>query len=425
MKPTEFEQLAQRLRRGELPPGVTLLKQNPVRYVARADGIVLKVFLSPSVFHSPAHRAAREARALREASARGVPVPELLAVGRDWIATVFTAGRTAVRSDLPFILPIVDHMHRSGMLHADLHLGNLLVCGQEVVVLDTQRARFWPRLPRILRHWELGRLAYSLGEPLPRELAHVSFWRELRAQQHWRSRTRRCLKESSSFTRFNRAGLRGFRRRDADPAELAHALETLDQAELIWPRPGGQIYRSGAWVVKQHRSLRAARNAWIGGHGLEMRGIRTARPVAWLDRWLIMEDAGPNVVEWVEADFASSTPAEQEDMTRQLADLLADLHRRGIYHSDLKASNVTWSPGQPTRVLDYQRVHFGIRVSRRRRTRNLAQLNAALPDVVPGRLREQALQRYLERSGFRGQGRKLRQAVISQSLQRSHRWHGC
>lgn len=110
---------------------------------------------------------------------------------------------------------------------------------------------------------------------------------------------------------------------------------------------------------------------------------------------------------------------------RRLADLLADLHRRGIYHADLKASNVTWSPGQLPRLLDYQRVHFGIRVSQRRRSKNLAQLNAALPDIVPGPLRARGLDRYLEHSEFRGNARKLRQAVIALSLRRSHRWHGC
>ncbi len=42
--------------------------------------------------------------------------------------------------------------------------------------------------------------------------------------------------------------------------------------------------------------VRAARNAWVADHGLEMRDIRTARPVAWLGHWLIMEDAGQDVV---------------------------------------------------------------------------------------------------------------------------------
>ncbi|TDJ09900.1 MAG: hypothetical protein E2O71_00885 [Deltaproteobacteria bacterium] len=419
MTPAELERLAQRLRRGEVPDGVRLLKQNPVRRVALADGIALKLFLVPS------RRAAREARALRKAAALGVRVPTLIDVGRDWVATSFIEGRKAVRKDLPRILPVVRHMHEQGMLHSDLHLGNLLVAGSEVVLLDPQKARFWPHLPRILRNWELGRLAYSLGEPLPAELSHVSFWRELRAQQHWRSRTRRCRKESSNFTRFTHAGASGYRRRDASPEDLVRTLETLAQAELIWSRPWGAIYRSGSWIVKQHASVRAARNAWVAGHGLEMRDIRTARPVAWLDRWLIMEDAGQDVVAWVEAHFGEASAPEREELSRKLADLLADLHRRGTYHSDLKASNMTWSPGEPARLLDYQRVRFGIRVSRRRRIRNLAQLNASLPDQLPGELRERTLQRYLERCGYREHGSKLREAVISQSLQRSHRWHGC
>ncbi len=419
MKTAELEQLAEQLRAGDVPPGVTLLKQNPVRRVALANGIVLKLFLVPS------RRAAREARALGKAAALGVRVPTLIAVGRDWVATGFIEGREAVREDLPRILPVVREMHERGMLHSDLHLGNLLVAGSEVVLLDIQKARFWPHLPQILRRWELGRLAYSLGEPLPDELGHVRFWRELRAQRHWRSRTRRCLKESSGFTRFTYTDTSGFRRRDASPEDLIRALETLEQAELIWSRPGGEIYRSGSWVVKRHASVRAARNAWVAGHGLEMRDICTAHPVAWLGRWLIMEDAGQDVVEWVESRFAASSATEREELNRKLADLLADLHRRGIYHSDLKASNVTWSPGQPARLLDYQRVRFGIRVSRRRRTLNLAQLNASLPDQLPGELRKRALQRYLERCGYRENGRKLREAVISQSLQRSHRWHGC
>ena len=253
----------------------------------------------------------------------------------------------------------------------------------------------------------------------------MSFWQELRAQQRWRSRTRRCLQESSSFTRFTHAGASGYRRREASPEDLVHTLETLSQAELIWSRPWGEIHRSGCWIVKQHASVRAARNAFVAGHGLETRDIRTARPLAWIGRWLIMEDAGQDVVAWVETRFREASAPEREELIRKLADLLADLHRRGIYHSDLKASNMTWSPGEPARLLDYQRVHFGIRVSRRRRTRNLAQLNASLPDQLPGELRERTLQRYLERCGYRENRRKLREAVISQSLRRSHRWHGC
>ena len=50
-----------------------------------------------------------------------------------------------------------------------------------------------------------------------------------------------------------------------------------------------------------------------------------------------------------------------------------------------------WRPGAEPRLLDYGAVQFSARVPRRRRVKNLAQLNAALPDLVPAALREAAL----------------------------------
>jgi hypothetical protein len=311
------------------------------------------------------------------------------------------------------------------MLHRDFHLGNLIVNGRGLVVTDLHRARFLPWIPGPLRRRELGWLAYSLGEPLPRELASVRFWHDLRAQTHWRSRTRRCVMESGSFTRFRRADLSGFRRLDSDPEELARALRSNDRAPLLKDRAGARLLRHGGWILKEHRCSRAARRSWINGQGLEVRGIRTGRPVAWSGRWLVMEDVGPTAADWADHRFESAPPAERDAFAAALADLLSDLHRRGIYHADLKANNIAWVPGATPRLLDYGRVRFGRRVSLRRRIKNLAQLNAALPDVVAGSLRENALQHYLERSGFEGDGERLRRRVIELSLLRNHRWHGC
>ncbi len=420
MKSEELEALARAVRAEELPVDAVLLKSNPVRRVVRRGETVLKVFLMPGT-----RAAAREAACLRRAEGAGIPVPALRGHGADWVATAWCPGRPAERGDLERLLPIVDQMHSAGLLHRDLHLGNFLIDGERVTLLDVQRALFLPFLPQWLRRWELGRLAYSLGEPLAERLAPVRRWRDLRAHQHWRSRTRRCLKESSRFTRFELDGAYGFRLREVSPEDLRRTFTRLEEAELIWPRPGGHIYRSGGWIVKQHIGVRDARAAWIAGHGLEARGIRTARPLAWVDRWLIMEDAGRTVVEWVEEEFAGASTGVQEETVEMLVDLMADLHRRGIYHADMKACNIIWSPGQAPRLLDYERVRFGWSVPQRRRTKNLAQLNSALPDVIPGALRELGLRRYVERSRFRGDVDRLRRDVVALSLARAHRWHGC
>jgi tRNA A-37 threonylcarbamoyl transferase component Bud32 len=416
---SELARIAAHVRAGEMPDGVRLLKRNRVRAVARAGDAFVKVFLTPGA------RELREARNLERAGRLGLPVPSLLDVGAGWIATRFLDGRAAERGDLLEILAVAERMHRSGMLHGDFHLGNLLVSDGRVVLTDLQSSRFLPYVPRVLRDRELGYLAYSLGEPLPRELEPQRFWYWVRAQRHWRSRTRRCVMESGSFTRFEAGGARGFRRRDADESALRRALEGLAGAHAIKEAEAGRLLRSGRWIVKEHRSARVARRAWRAGHGLEVRGIRTGRALAWAGRWLVMEDAGDTVTDWVEQSFQAAPDAEQEDLGLALGDLLAALHRRGIYHADLKANNIAWRPGMPPRLLDYGRVHFGYRVPLRRRIKNLAQLNAALPDVVPSRLRERGFQRYLLGCDFAGDEARLRERVVDESLRRRHRWSGC
>jgi tRNA A-37 threonylcarbamoyl transferase component Bud32 len=410
---------AARLRDGGLPDGAVLIKRNPVRSVARVGDALLKSYARPN------RRPRREARALRRAARRGVPVPQLIDVGPDWVATHWIENRPATRDDLALILAAVEHMHASGVLHGDLHLGNLLVSNGSLVVTDLQRTRCLAWLPGLLRRRELGYLAYSLGEPIPEELAGARRWCSWRAQRHWRSRTRRCVLESSRFTRFEADQARGFRRRDADPEQLRAVLADLGRAERIKDRPGANLYRSGAWIVKEHRSTRAARRAWVNACGLEARGIGTARALAWAGRWLVMEDAGETLDAWIDRCFAAAEDTAREALAGELGRLLAVLHRRGIYHADLKANNVAWQPGAAPRLLDYGRVHFGWRIGLRRRVKNLAQLNAALPDRVDERFRQAALTHYLRESGFRGDAPRLRDRVIRSSLKRRHRWTGC
>jgi tRNA A-37 threonylcarbamoyl transferase component Bud32 len=411
--------LADRVRRGDLPAGSRPLRRNPVRASARIGDLLLKAWMRPS------SQPRREARAIGRAHALGLRVPVLVGVGDDWIATRWIDARPATRADLAAILATVARMHAAGMLHGDLHLGNLLADGDGVVLTDLQRARFLPALPGPLRRRELGFLAYSLGEPLPGELAHVRFWRDVRAQRHWRSRTRRCVVESGGFTAFEARGARGFRRRDADAARLARALDSLETAPPRKVGSGGSLYRIDGLFVKAHASVRRARRAWLGGNGLEARGIATARPLAWAGRWLVMEDAGATLADWADGGFAASPPAAHDACADALGDLLAALHRRGIYHADLKANNVAFAPGAPPRLLDYARVRFGRRVRLGRRVKNLAQLNAALPDAVHARFRERAFARYLAASEFRGDPDELRRRVIALSLSRRHRWSGC
>ncbi|MFI5314681.1 MAG: phosphotransferase [Myxococcota bacterium] len=420
MNAGELAKCAAELGAGATPFGVEVLKRNRARVTARAGDAVLKVYVEKP------ETAGREARALARAGARGIAVPELLALGPDWSATRWQDGaRPAERGDLALLLRAVDDAHRRGMLHGDLHLGNLLLRDGRVVFLDLQRARFLPWIPGVLRRRELGFLAYSLLDPLPAELESVRFWRDRRAQRRWQSRTQRCLRESGSFLAFALGGERGFRRREVDPAELSECLAALGEVTPFKTGAGGRLYRRGSWIAKRFERAGDARRAWIAGNGLEARGVATGSPLAWAGHWLVMADVGATLADWIDADFAESTQLERGELARALGRLLGLLHRRGIYHADLKANNVVWRPGEQPRLLDYGRVRFGAKVSRRRRVKNLAQLNAALPDAVPAELRERALAEYLAESGCRDEPASLRRDVIAESLRRAHRWTGC
>jgi 3-deoxy-D-manno-octulosonic acid kinase len=420
MKTAELERLAHALAQESAPAGVTIVKRSPVRVAARCDDVFIKVFpRRPQV-------AAREARNLERAHRRGLPVPEVLGFGDGWIATrLLHERRDPSRDDVDALLALSQRAHDSGLVHGDLHVGNFLWSGQVLYLLDLQRARFLPFVPRWLRLRDLGFLAYSLGEPLPPPLEPAGAWCRRRAQTHWRSRTKRCTQESSGFTRWEYAGAAGFRRREVEAARLGTALQRADALEPFKQDSNGALYRCDAWILKRHGTPERARAAWIGGHGLEMRGIATGRALAWVGPWLVMEDAGETLIDWIERAYPDSGPSVRAELEERLAELLACLHRRGIYHADLKANNIAWQPGARPRLLDYGRVRFGRSVSRRRRIKNLAQLNAALPNTVGAQARERVLDGYLAAAETRDSRAALRREVIRLSLERGHRWSGC
>ncbi len=419
MTEDRLEALAARLRRGESLDEVELIKSSPVRKVVRCGDVLLKVFLKST------QRPRREARALDRAKRLGLPVPELLGNQNDWVATRWIESRPAERDDLDRILPAVARMHASGMLHGDLHLGNILIAGNQPILIDLQRTRFMPWIPGWVRERELGYLAFSLGDPLPKSLRHVRFWRDIRAQRHWRSRTKRCLIESSAFTRWAYQQDEGFRRREIDAPALTATLDAATAGEVLKDGPKTWLYRVGPWIVKRHESRHAARAAWSGALGLEERGMGVARALAWVGPWIVMEDAGMTLIEWVESQYDAAPDTETVALANSLGELLAALHRRGIYHADLKANNIALTPHGPAQLLDYGDVHFGWRVSYRRRVKNLAQVNAALPNLVPGKVRIQTLERYLEASESTLEAAALKRDVVRESLKRQHRWTGC
>ena len=93
-----------------------------------------------------------------------------------------------------------------------------------------------------------------------------------------------------------------------------------------------------------------------------------------------------------------------------VADLIRDLHHRGVYHGDLKACNLFVDRRPDDRValtiLDYDRVEFPDRpVPWRRRVKNLAQLHAAVTTHVSRSARCRWFRRYAADGEYRDRRR--------------------
>ncbi|MHC5019815.1 MAG: lipopolysaccharide kinase InaA family protein, partial [Planctomycetota bacterium] len=151
------------------------------------------------------------------------------------------------------IAAVLRKAHDLGIGFRDFHLGNVLVTPHDgLVLIDLQSAwRPGPLLGRIRlvnlamaltsiprRAWPQARRALrSYGPVAGMSEREVARWAAERAtkmiRRHFRSRSERCLRDSTEFVVENRGGWRMFRRRDADGARVAElpsqALEAVER----------------------------------------------------------------------------------------------------------------------------------------------------------------------------------------------------
>jgi len=485
---------------GELAGEV--LRDNPRRQLVRvetadAGALLLKRFRTASGRHPLRERwkeaagrgpARREWEALRALADAGVPVPTPLALGTlaqgdpvlamRWVEgrplrEVLGEGRRARRAILASLARSVAALHDAGFVHGDLHHGNVLVAGEETVLLDLQRARRTRR--RRARLDDLGWLDYALWPDLSRsdrlrlragalghrrpfdaaarhELAAVDRAATRRAEAHARSRTRRSLRPGRRFALHRWGAWTGLRDRSLAP----DAVDAILRAHVLALAEGGPkvlkddrrsritgVAAGGQRVVVKEAPPRGAgraltdlvrgsagRRAWRGGHGLCARGIGAARPLAWLERrafgvpvasLVVLEDLRPATP----ADVA--TLPEPVEVLQALASLACALHGRGVDHGDLKASHVFVAPGgrgTQARLVDLEGVRFRRWLPESRRLRALAELNASLPDRFPAAARRAAFARYTAALPFAGGSREALARLVRHSLERRHRWTG-
>ena len=361
-------------------PGAARMKQSFRRSVWRVplgeETVVAKVYVCTGWVDRLKHRlrggeAHREWLHTRQVADVGICTIEPVAVGAGPSATILISREIAPVEKLENLFPlwfescassssagrqgavlramaeVVGRLHKAGLSHPDLHLGNFLLstAPNELHLTDLQAISGKRRLSRRRRAAELGCLMGALEERTTdaqrRELlsryldetddsGESEWWyqavqktRRRNQRRIWSSRDRRAVKNSRYFARLRRGPWRGMvylTAKKPAPASLACTMTfSLDQWQSVlsdpqaWlDAPGGETVKdsAGSRVVKrmlrigdceltvyckQQRRRRwyrewlgglissRSRSAWRKGWSLIARGVPTVVPLAYLE----------------------------------------------------------------------------------------------------------------------------------------------
>jgi len=326
-----------------------------------------------------------------------------------------------------------------GLFHQDLHAGNFLWDGDSLFLTDLHRAKIVKPLSLNQRLWNLSHLFHSLrsmwgeGEQLQflnqyfegrfdesqrREMLHQQIHPVMGRLQkrQWRSRTKRCLKESTEFTVQWEEGICYFHRRDFPMGRLKRVME--EHQDLVRERPFSLVKNSPEVIVsilndegekiclkqfrtphfwgrmKEHFRRSKGLKSWMAANGMRARGIPSLKPLALVERkdWLGLKES----FLFMEA-LANDQEMDRyilkgfEDLNKKrlfiktFARWLDSLHKMSLFHRDMKTCNILVSEKGKTwdfHLLDFEDLLMGEKVNRKKLFRNFLQLNTSTPKVI-------------------------------------------
>ena len=415
-------------------------------------------------------KARAEYEAGRMLADAGVPVVPMLAWGRHGLETCLVSG--GIRGAAPlyeawdvcgadsrrpaFLAGLASFLARladAGLVHPDLHVGNILAVPQPDAVVfylvDVYGVRLRPSACRPVTErtfaWLAGfarQLSPAEGKALfavlegdPGSAAAGSASRHrvrgLRSRleaawarairRRWPGRRRRLTRASSLCERHSAAHGSWLLLRPFPLALAARALAAHEQqvaaGQLIKRDHKRLVSRvtidADSCIVKEYRRPQrcaradADRRSWLNSYRLHLHSL----PVALCRGWhraadgrgfLVQADAGPCTLYRA---LETAPAANRRHWLTAAATILAWLHRDGIAHRDLKSTNFILADPRPAavlplRVIDADAVHFRRRVSSRLRIKNLRQVLHLLPASVTRAERLRFLAVYRRESGW-------------------------
>jgi len=358
----------------------------------------------------------------------------------------------------------VKKIQEAGLFHQDLHGGNFLWDNTSLFLTDLHRAKIVRPLSLSQRIWNLAHLFHSLRSTWGEEeqlrfmdqyfgeTSEGSKKREILFQRiyplmdrlqrrQWRSRSKRCLKESTEFSVCQEKGVRYFHRRDFPMDRLKRTIE--EHRGVVGDNPSSLIKNSPKVVVsilndkgekiclkqfcyphlwdkiKEHFRRSKGLKSWMAANGMRARGFPSLKPLAFVERksWFGLEESFL-FMEVLEEDQEMDRYILKgfQDLNRKrlfiktFARWLDSLHKVSLYHNDMKTCNILVSQRGETwnfHLLDFEDILTDEKVDRKRLFRNLLQLNTSTPKVMTKLDRFRFFREYIrlnpivkERKGF-------------------------
>ncbi len=403
-------------------------------------------------------------------AAKGLPVPKPLGwierVRKGWVRESYYLSE-AVGTGVSFIeevakskesrsiaeiATVVKKFQLAGLFHRDLHGGNFLWQGESLILTDLHGAKIVQSVSSRRRLWNLSHLFHSLrsmwGEEeqlqfleryfegaLDRSREREILYRKIRPimddlqVKQWRSRTKRCWKESTEFTVEKEREIRYFRRRDFPLGRLKRVM--TEHQKLVGERSSSVVKYSPEVVVsiledegegvcvKQFRYpsfwvrvkdlFRPSKGfkSWKGANGIRARGLPSLRPLALVERkdgfglkesFLLMEArrGDREMDRYILSGFEDLK--RKRLFIRTAAHWLAGLHQMRLVHKDMKTCNILVSETGDTwnfHLLDFEDIRTDVKVSRKTLFRNFLQLNTSTPRTMTRIDRYRFLREYL------------------------------
>ena len=295
-------------------------------------------------------------------------------------------------------------LHARGVYHADLHPENIIIKNNgQPCLMDVQQVFFLHWLPRSLRIHNLGKLCFCLrslphfgawlaafldsyneGKKRPISASELDRASDRHQERRYRSRIKRCWKNSTEFVIVKEDDFQGYKRRDFQwgQRQLRQALEkgkTLKEGRIItFQEVCIKIHHKQ--IFHQDRCL----SNWRASRALEVLDVTIPRSLGYFkmggDSFYLSEFL---VGSMLLNDYLSSlVVARQKRLAlKKLALWLRKIHDHHIWQPDFKSSNVLCRNGDYLMV-DLDRVKIRRHLTYRKRILNLAQLNASLSNAI-------------------------------------------